>query len=345
MKARDMLNELLDGYGGSLTVLLAVLPFLKSGNIPRRVIQVVVGSVEAFPKDRITFAIINSVPRKLFKYPCCRYARVVSTPRPRRLCLCPLRNAKSDSEQRDSPIEERLPATRAARTKDHTQAGERRPARDISLRFHGLGVNQRSGGGVVGIDGPPPSRRARTTRRGVGRNAVAAAPAFSLSPLPLPALLLSLSLFPNLSPRLSSVSLCSRLPLSHGHRLSRSPLLLLPPVSVPRLSRTSEYKISYKSCDASYIGQTKRKLKTRLTEHRNLETLVVNNQSVITEHRIEFDHDFDWENVAILDEERFLNKRLISECLHILMQQNSLNLRSDTEDVHHTYIQLLKDFK
>lgn len=52
MKARDMLNELLNGHGGPLAVLLAVLPFLKSGNISRRVVQVVVGSVEAFPKDR-----------------------------------------------------------------------------------------------------------------------------------------------------------------------------------------------------------------------------------------------------------------------------------------------------
>lgn len=52
MKARDVLNELLNGHGGSLAVLLAVLPFLKSGNISWRVIQVVIGSMEAFPKDR-----------------------------------------------------------------------------------------------------------------------------------------------------------------------------------------------------------------------------------------------------------------------------------------------------
>ncbi|KYN22564.1 hypothetical protein ALC57_05036, partial [Trachymyrmex cornetzi] len=103
------------------------------------------------------------------------------------------------------------------------------------------------------------------------------------------------------------------------------------------------YKISCKSCEASYVGQTKRKLKTRLAEHRNHINRNSNNQSVITEHRIEFDHDFDWENVAVLDEERSLNKRLISECLHILMQKNSLNLRSDTEGVHLNYIQLLKD--
>ena len=66
---------------------------------------------------------------------------------------------------------------------------------------------------------------------------------------------------------------------------------------------------------------------------------------MITEHRIEFVHNFNWENVAILDEERFLNKCLISEYLHILMQLNSLNLRSNTESVHQTYIQLLKDIK
>lgn len=52
VKTRDMLNKLLDGHGGPLAVLLTVFPFLKSGNISRRIIQIIVGSVEAFPKDR-----------------------------------------------------------------------------------------------------------------------------------------------------------------------------------------------------------------------------------------------------------------------------------------------------
>jgi len=30
--------------------------------------------------------------------------------------------------------------------------------------------------------------------------------------------------------------------------------------------------------------------------------------SIITEHRIEFSYDFDWENVQILDKEKFLNR-------------------------------------
>ncbi|KYQ51267.1 hypothetical protein ALC60_09630, partial [Trachymyrmex zeteki] len=38
-------------------------------------------------------------------------------------------------------------------------------------------------------------------------------------------------------------------------------------------------------------------------------------------HRVEWNHDFDWENIQILDHERMLNKRLISEKAHILMQK------------------------
>lgn len=73
-----------------------------------------------------------------------------------------------------------------------------------------------------------------------------------------------------------------------------------------------------------YIEQTGRRLKTRVSEHRSHINRNTNSQSVITEHRINFEHDFDWENVEILDTKRFLNKRLISKCLHIHMQENAL---------------------
>ncbi|EFN61261.1 hypothetical protein EAG_01146, partial [Camponotus floridanus] len=41
------------------------------------------------------------------------------------------------------------------------------------------------------------------------------------------------------------------------------------------------------------------------------------NKSVITEHRLNFDHEFKWDDVKILDKESFYNKRLISEMLCI----------------------------
>jgi len=64
-------------------------------------------------------------------------------------------------------------------------------------------------------------------------------------------------------------------------------------------------------------------------------------QSVITEHRLQFNHDVDWEDVKILDSERFLGKRLVSEMMFIKKQKNDINLQSDTEHLDDAYF----DFK
>jgi len=65
------------------------------------------------------------------------------------------------------------------------------------------------------------------------------------------------------------------------------------------------YKISCKDCDATYVGQTKRKLNTRISEYRNQINRKTSNTSVITEHRLRHNHDFHWYNVKIFDNERF----------------------------------------
>jgi len=63
----------------------------------------------------------------------------------------------------------------------------------------------------------------------------------------------------------------------------------------------------------AYVGQTKRKLNTRITEHKKILTKKLH--SIITEHRIEFYHDFNWEIPKILDIEKHYQKRLISEMI------------------------------
>jgi len=73
--------------------------------------------------------------------------------------------------------------------------------------------------------------------------------------------------------------------------------------------------LSRKNYEATYVGQASRKLKTRINEHRNHIQRNTNTESVITDYRMSL--DFDWDNVAILDKENFLRKRLISEMLHI----------------------------
>ncbi|KYN30131.1 hypothetical protein ALC57_00414, partial [Trachymyrmex cornetzi] len=52
-------------------------------------------------------------------------------------------------------------------------------------------------------------------------------------------------------------------------------------------------------------------------------------------------HDFDWENVKILDSERNYNKRIMSEMLYINCQTNGLNMQTDTEALNHGYIEIL----
>jgi len=85
------------------------------------------------------------------------------------------------------------------------------------------------------------------------------------------------------------------------------------------------YKISCNDCDATYIGQTKRKLNIRISEHRNQNHRKSYNTTVITEHRLRHNHDFDWLNVKILDNERFYWKRIISEMFNIQLQNNVFN--------------------
>jgi len=77
------------------------------------------------------------------------------------------------------------------------------------------------------------------------------------------------------------------------------------------------------------MEQTGRQLKTRITEHKNHTNKNINTHSVIIEHRIEYGHDFNWEEIKIMDKKSFWNKRLISEMLHISKQTKSINLQSD----------------
>jgi len=53
------------------------------------------------------------------------------------------------------------------------------------------------------------------------------------------------------------------------------------------------YKIFCKDCDASYAGQTKRKLKTRLNEYVKNIKLDSQKQSVISDHILELDYSIE----------------------------------------------------
>jgi len=102
------------------------------------------------------------------------------------------------------------------------------------------------------------------------------------------------------------------------------------------------YKISCNDCNASYVGQTKRQVKTRIKEHKNNSKHLSSKPTVITEHSREYSHSFDWDNIKILDTESNYYKRAVSEMLHIKEQVNGINAQKDTELLDNSYFDILE---
>jgi len=101
-------------------------------------------------------------------------------------------------------------------------------------------------------------------------------------------------------------------------------------INQPLFKSNVIYKLFCNNCDATYVGQTKRQLRTRLKEHKNNFKQDRSKHSVISEHIIKYNHSFDWDNTKIMDQESKYFKRIVSEMIHIKEQKAGLNLNSDT---------------
>jgi len=111
---------------------------------------------------------------------------------------------------------------------------------------------------------------------------------------------------------------------------------------LPKMSHANViYKISCRDCDASYVGQTGRRLATRLKEHRSMINYSSDSHTVVSSHKF-LGHDFNWDDTIILNEEPFYRKRLVSEMLHISQQKNGLNLQNDTSSLNDAYLPMIK---
>ena len=98
------------------------------------------------------------------------------------------------------------------------------------------------------------------------------------------------------------------------------------------------YKFVCKSCPASYVGETKRTVRTRIKEHQKNN----NPDAVVFQHMNEHLHVFDWDNTKILDYESNYNKRLVSEMIHIKSNKNNINKKEDVKFLNPAYFQLLR---
>lgn len=107
----------------------------------------------------------------------------------------------------------------------------------------------------------------------------------------------------------------------------------------------SVYKIECEKCDAAYIGQSSRQLKTRINEHKK-DVKNKSDRSALVQHiRLNNSHNFNFENVKILDIEKNYSKRLISEMLHIHDNPTNINRILDTQNLKTCYKKFIKTTK
>ena len=69
------------------------------------------------------------------------------------------------------------------------------------------------------------------------------------------------------------------------------------------------------------------------------------NSTALAQHAYKFKHSFDFKEVNILEHEQNLKKRLCLEMIHIKTNNNSINFRTDIEnlsDIYFNIIQLVK---
>jgi len=95
------------------------------------------------------------------------------------------------------------------------------------------------------------------------------------------------------------------------------------------------YKLCCKN-DVSYIGQTKRRLNIKILEHKKDINKKTANHFVITEHRLKFEYEFDWDNPKIMDKRKQYYRRLISEIINIKSQKNAIY--RPTQNCYHNHM-------
>jgi len=84
----------------------------------------------------------------------------------------------------------------------------------------------------------------------------------------------------------------------------------------------------------------KRSLKTRINEHFK-DINKTSGISIISDHRLNNRHEFDWSEVSILDRESSWQKRSVSEMIHIKRQGHGINKQSDIDLLPDNYLPVI----
>lgn len=87
------------------------------------------------------------------------------------------------------------------------------------------------------------------------------------------------------------------------------------------------YKIKCNTCGAYYVGQTKQRLRDRVTQHKS-DIRVKPKACALANHVATLDHIIDFNNAEVLYRESNYTKRLFLETLAIQLTQNTINSKT-----------------
>ncbi|KAJ8910813.1 hypothetical protein NQ315_003687 [Exocentrus adspersus] len=100
------------------------------------------------------------------------------------------------------------------------------------------------------------------------------------------------------------------------------------------------YKIPCNNCNLTYVGQSSRTLKCRLTNHKS-DCRLLKETSALAQHSTLLGHNMNFDGAEILMVESNYNKRCFLEMVCINNEEFSMNKRSDIENLSNIYTYLL----
>jgi hypothetical protein len=103
------------------------------------------------------------------------------------------------------------------------------------------------------------------------------------------------------------------------------------------------YLIGCLDCEATYVGESKRRLKNRIVEHKAAVRNANGKDSALAEHAIDKLHTPDWDNLKIVSKSRDFKTRRFKEAVAILNQKMPLN-RNEGMKISETFKPLITDF-
>lgn len=128
------------------------------------------------------------------------------------------------------------------------------------------------------------------------------------------------------------ISICHK-----GNKLLKSNFSKLKAKTPPSKKTHVIYKIPCDNCDKVYIGQTSQHLEKRIQGHKYDKL----NKTALTKHTQTMKHKFNFDKTEILATETHTKKREIIEMIEIKKHPNSINDKTDTQNLNKIYNNLL----